>query len=251
MKIERININDITPYENNAKEHPEWQIDQIVKSIEKFGFNDPIAIDENGVIIEGHGRYYACDKLGYSEVECIRLEHLTEEQKRAYILAHNKLTMNTGFDIETLELELSEIPFDMSDFGFADIDLPVEHTNTASEHDEKYTRNINDIYYEPSDVTPAISECISTERYDSFVSKINSLSGITEEERRLLKLSATRFIEYRYDKIADLYASSEGALRETMQELALVIVDFEESIRQGITRIKDFAIDVIREGTNE
>lgn len=123
MQIEKIDINKIIPYANNAKLHPREQIEQIKQSIVEFGNNDPIAIDENGVVIEGHGRLIALKELGYKEVEVIRLSHLTEEQKKAYILVHNKLTMNTDFDFELLESELSEIEdIDMSEFGFEDLE---------------------------------------------------------------------------------------------------------------------------------
>lgn len=119
MKIEKIGIEEIKTYENNAKIHTSEQIEQIKKSIQEFGFNDPIAIDENNVIIEGHGRYEALRQLKYKEIECIRLTNLTEEQKAAYMLIHNKVTMNTGFDIELLEEELSKISnIDMQDFNF-------------------------------------------------------------------------------------------------------------------------------------
>ncbi|WP_347104276.1 site-specific DNA-methyltransferase [Streptococcus anginosus] len=119
MKIEVLPITTIKEYENNAKLHPREQIEQIKKSIQEFGNNDPIAIDENNVIIEGHGRYMALKELGFSEIEVIKLTHLTEEKKKAYILAHNKLTMNTDFDIQLLNEELSDIiDIDMSDFGF-------------------------------------------------------------------------------------------------------------------------------------
>lgn len=119
MKIEKIAIKEIKPNENNAKLHPQWQLDQIKESIVQFGNNDPIAIDENNVVIEGHGRLMALDQLGYEEAEIIRLKHLTEEQKSAYILAHNKLTMNTDFDLTILEEELEKIEsIDMENFGF-------------------------------------------------------------------------------------------------------------------------------------
>ena len=136
MKIEKISIEKIKMYENNAKEHPSWHIEQIKDSIHEFGFNDPIAVDENNVIIEGHGRYLALKELGYKEVEFIRLEHLTEEQKKAYILAHNKLTMNTGFNEELLMLELEEITeIDMEQFGFEEIkeELLTDKYGTATE----------------------------------------------------------------------------------------------------------------------
>lgn len=117
MEIEKVKISELLEYKYNAKEHPKWQIEQIVASIKEFGFNDLIAIDENNTIIEGHGRLYALQELGETEVDCIRLSHLDEEQKKAYILAHNKLTMNTDFDLLQLELD-NIIDIDMSDFGF-------------------------------------------------------------------------------------------------------------------------------------
>ena len=126
MKIEKINISKIIEYSGNTKEHPEWQIEQIKNSIQEFGFNDPIAIDEKGIIIEGHGRYLALKELGYAEVEVIRLNHLTEEQKTAYAIAHNKLTMNTEFDIEKLQYELNKLEvndFDLDLLGFDEAEL--------------------------------------------------------------------------------------------------------------------------------
>ena len=123
LKIEMLPIEELNPYENNAKLHPKEQIDQIVRSMEEFGNNDPIAIDENNVIIEGHGRLLALKQMGEKEVPVIRLKHLTDEQKRAYILAHNQLTLNTGFDEDILAAELESIVgIDMADFGF-DLDV--------------------------------------------------------------------------------------------------------------------------------
>ena len=127
MEIIKLKLNDLKPYENNAKIHTEEQIKQIKKSIEQFGMNDPIAVwgDEN-LIVEGHGRLEALKELGYDEVECIRLDHLTDEERKAYTLAHNKLTMNTDFDFDILNMELDDIDtINMADFGF-DLELDIE-----------------------------------------------------------------------------------------------------------------------------
>lgn len=141
MEVINVAIEDITPYQNNAKRHPKKQIDRIIKSIEEFGYNDPIAIDENNIIIEGHGRFEAVKQLGYTQVPCIQLKHLTEEQKKAYILVHNKLNMETGFDDEILGKELDSIlDIKMDDFGF---NLNISFENLFKENERQRT---NDTY---------------------------------------------------------------------------------------------------------
>lgn len=109
MKVEKVKVIEVVPYTNNAKEHPQEQIDKIKASIKEFGFNDPIAIDEDNVVIEGHGRLIALQQLGEEYVDVIRIEHLTEVQKKQYVIAHNKLCMDTGFDMEILALEIEAI----------------------------------------------------------------------------------------------------------------------------------------------
>lgn len=118
LKIEYIPIDDLRPYENNAKIHTQEQIEQIKQSIQEFGMNDPIALWKNNIIIEGHGRLLACQSLGIKEVPIIRLDDLTDDERKAYTLIHNKLTMNTDFDIDILNEELEHIEIDMSEFGF-------------------------------------------------------------------------------------------------------------------------------------
>lgn len=121
LKVEYLPLDKLKPYKNNAKLHPAEQIEQIKKSIEKFGFNDPIAVWGDDTIIEGHGRLIAAQELGIEKVPVIRLDNLTDEERKAYTLAHNKLTMNSGFDNDLLDLELGDISgIDMTDFGFID-----------------------------------------------------------------------------------------------------------------------------------
>jgi len=113
-------------YENNAKLHPDSQIEQIANSIKQFGFNDPIALDEGNIIIEGHGRYLAALKLGMQKIPCIVLSHLTPAKKKAYIIAHNKLTTSTGYDEEKLMAEIEAIKLDDDfDFDLSEIGIDV------------------------------------------------------------------------------------------------------------------------------
>mgnify|MGYP001426141273 CR=1 FL=1 len=123
LPSEQLPVGSLTPYEKNAKKHPSEQVQQIVDSIRQFGMNDPIAVwGPTNLIVEGHGRLLACKKLGIKTVPVIRLDHLSEEQRKAYALAHNKLTMNSDFDFDMLTDELAGIvDIDMTAFGF---DLP-------------------------------------------------------------------------------------------------------------------------------
>lgn len=120
LKIEYLNKEELKPYANNAKIHTEDQVEQIKNSIREFGFNDPIAIWHDNEIIEGHGRLLAVMEMPEIEkVPVIRLDDLTDEQRRAYTLVHNKLTMNTDFDIDLVNIEIEDIlEIDMGKYGF-------------------------------------------------------------------------------------------------------------------------------------
>lgn len=118
LKIEYVPLDSLKPYKNNAKKHPDSQIKQIADSINQFGMNDPIAVSDNE-IIEGHGRYLACKLINFDTVPIIRLDHLTEQQRKAYNIVHNKLCLNSDFDLKLLATELDSIfDINMDDFGF-------------------------------------------------------------------------------------------------------------------------------------
>jgi len=126
LKIEYVDKSELKQYANNAKIHTAEQIEQIKRSIEEFGFNDPVAVWHDNEIIEGHGRLLAVMQMDeIQEVPIIRLDDLTDEERRAYMLTHNQLTMNTGFDFALLEEELENLDIDMSEFGFEEY----EHTD--------------------------------------------------------------------------------------------------------------------------
>ena len=121
MLIEQLKTSDLIPYARNSRAHSDSQVAQIAGSIREFGFTNPVLIDGKNGIIAGHGRVMAAQKLGMKEVPCIRLSHLTETQRKAYIIADNKLALNAGWDEEMLGLELAdlrEMNFDLGLIGF-------------------------------------------------------------------------------------------------------------------------------------
>jgi len=123
MQIEQLKVGDLIPYVNNSRTHSDEQVTQVASSIKEFGFTNPILIDGDGGIIAGHGRLMAAKKLGLVEVPCIRLGHLSEAQRKAYVIADNQLALNSGWDLDTLKLEidrLGELDFDIELLGFDD-----------------------------------------------------------------------------------------------------------------------------------
>lgn len=144
LKIEYLPIDTLKPYENNAKEHPQEQIEQIIESIRQFGMNDPIAIygDEH-LIVEGHGRLLALQQMGATEAPTIRLDHMTDEQRKAYTLVHNKTTMNSGFNLEILNEELDSLSIDMTDFGFNLEDMEQDEFEPINDEELPETQNFD------------------------------------------------------------------------------------------------------------
>lgn len=172
LKIEYVDINSIRPYENNAKEHPIEQIEQIKKSIQEFGNNDPIAVWHNE-IVEGHGRYEALKQLGETSIPIIRLDDLTDEQRKAYTLVHNKLTMNSDFNFEMLTEELdSIIDINMEDFGFMEGNIDWDNVSELRD----------DTYEEPQHNMLECPQCHHIDR-DIHFKKVDSNEKMVVEEQ--------------------------------------------------------------------
>ena len=125
-RFEKVNIDKLIPYARNARTHSKEQILQLRASLREFGFVNPVIVDKDYNVIAGHGRILAAKEEGIPEVPCVFAEHLTDAQKRAYILADNRLAMNAGWDAEMLAVELSDlqaVDFDVSLLGFDDAEL--------------------------------------------------------------------------------------------------------------------------------
>ena len=185
MEIEKVKIDAIKPYENNAKLYPPEQVEQIKKSIMEFGNNDPIAIDEESVIIEGHGRYQALKELGYKEAEVIMLKNLTEEQKRAYILIHNKLTMNTGFDLNILNEELKKIK--SIDLGYFNFDNELEEYNEETEEEHEFKQMVFEFNIEQYKLIEKVLDATKEITFNTFGNKHKNGNKIYEVVKRWAK----------------------------------------------------------------
>lgn len=142
MNYKEIEISKLMPYENNARTHSEAQLNRIAESISEFGFINPILIDKEYGIIAGHGRMMAAKQLGIDKVPCLFVEHLSEEQKRAYIIADNKLALDAGWDYDILEREmkaLQEMDFDLELTGFTEDEIAgIIKLGTEEEYEDEF-----------------------------------------------------------------------------------------------------------------
>lgn len=126
LKIEYISVNGLKPYERNVKKHVDFDVENIAKSIQKYGFDDPIGIwGKDNTVVEGHGRLLAAKKLGLEKVPCIRLDHLTDKERREYAIAHNKTAELSLWNDANLSLELPDLDFEGFDFGFKKVEKEI------------------------------------------------------------------------------------------------------------------------------
>lgn len=174
LQVEYEATESLVPYANNAKIHTSEQVEQICSSIREFGFNDPIAVwtnkDGESEIVEGHGRVLAAQKLGIDKVPVIHLDRMSDEQRRAYTHVHNQLTMNTGWDFDTLQCDMEELDFDFEDFGF-------DSTESCNADDFGYDFKLND---SDEPLSKTITLQLSNEQYfcvEEAMRNVGAVSG--------------------------------------------------------------------------
>ena len=154
LKIEYKHPDDIIPYAMNSRTHSDEQVAQVAASIKEFGFTNPILVDEFNVIIAGHGRLMAAKKLGLDQVPTITLEGLTEAQRKAYVIADNKLALNAGWDDQALQTELErlqELDFDLALTGFDVDELARMFDDQEIEPEEQSYSEVFNVIVECSD----------------------------------------------------------------------------------------------------
>jgi ParB-like nuclease domain len=135
--IEHVSVRALKPYPRNARRHSKAQIKQIAASIERFGFNNPVLIADDGGIVAGHGRVAAAKLLGIETVPAVRLSHLSEAERRAYVIADNKLALNAGWDREMLAIELQglvdlDFEIELTGFSLAEVDIVLDEARESA-----------------------------------------------------------------------------------------------------------------------
>ena len=230
MNITEMKLADIKPYEKNQKKHPEEQVKNIATSIKKYGFVQPIVLSADNEIIIGHGRYLAAKQMKLKDVPCVYADNLTEEQIRELRIIDNKLN-ESEWDIDFLKMDLEELDFSDFDIDFGLGDDDVEDDYDVSE-DGTYTQKTEIPQYEVTGEVPKLNECVEIEKYNQLVESINA-SSVSEDEKKFMLYAAARHLAFDYTKVAEYYAAASKEMQELMEESALVIIDFEDAIKNG------------------
>ena len=171
MKITYKNIEELIPYARNSRTHSDEQVAQIAASIKEFGWTNPVLVDGENGIIAGHGRVLGARKLGIKEIPTIELSHLTNAQRRAYVIADNKLALNAGWDMSALSLELQDLDtgeLDLSLLGFSEKEL--EDILTWAPDSEKSTDNEKNITDESRNLL--MIECVTESELEKLYNEI-------------------------------------------------------------------------------
>lgn len=238
MQVTMRKIGDIRPYEKNPRKN-DGAVDAVAESIKEFGWQQPIVVDKDGVIIAGHTRYKAAKKLKMKEVPVVVADNLTEEQVRAYRLADNKSGELAEWDMALLDEELAALAdMDMSLFGFSEADA-------EEKIEEKYTLKANIPQYEIQGENPPVTALYNDAKCKSLIEEING-SACSEEKKAFLRMAAYRHVVFDYTKIAEFYAAASEECQTLMERSALVIIDIEDAIANGYVKMSK-TIDLLRE----
>lgn len=228
MDVINKRIDAIKPYENNPRKN-DAAVQYVANSIREFGFKQPIVVDRNGVIVAGHTRYKAAIELGLEEVPCIMADDLTDEQVKAYRLADNKVAEASEWDFDLLEKEMNGIyDIDLEQFGFSAEGEVLD--------DNKYTAEINIPQYEVAGESVTLGQLVDTSWADELIEEIEA-SQVSEAEKSFLIEAAKRHNRFNYRNIAEYYAEASEEMQRLMERSALVIIDFDDAIKNGYVQL--------------
>lgn len=234
MNIIEMSVEELIPYENNPRKNDD-AVEKVALSISAFGFKVPIVIDANNVIVTGHTRLRAAKKLGITTVPCIKADDLTDEQIKAFRLADNKVAEFSQWDEEKLMKELDELgTIDMSLYGF---DFPDDEEG-EEEQDDTYTDKTNIPQYDITGDVPELSELVDEQKTKELLEEIEN-SDLAYDEKQFLIKAAQRHLVFNYKKVAEYYAAASEEMQELMEKSALVIIDYNDAIMNGYTKLSE------------
>jgi len=242
-------VESLIPYARNSRTHSEAQVTKIAASIREFGFLNPVIVDKDNGIVAGHGRVMAAKKLGMVDVPVIQADHLTEAQRRAYVIADNRLALDAGWDEEMLKIEFTDLQdagFDILLTGFTDdelADIGLLGDEGGGEDDNPYSQKVDAPHYEVKGEKPVIEDLYDNDKALGLIHDIQE-SSLPEDEKKLLMAAASRHIVFDFEKLAEYYAHSSAECQRLMEDSALIIVDFNKAISDGYVNLNEELADI-------
>lgn len=287
MQIIYKKLHDITPYDKNPRINDN-AVEVVANSILEFGFKNPIVVDKNDVIINGHTRYLASIALGLEEVPVIKADDLTEAQVKAFRIMDNKSSEFAEWDYSLLLSEINDIKLDIDGdiealTGFNDLELDeinkafanldtniylgdsfspsagtgsgdneyiqeeVDRDEYPGEDNNPYTSKINIPQYEIRGEKPALEDLVKVEKTNELIANINK-ADIPADIKDFLIKASYRHLAFNYQKVAEYYAHASKEVQELMEQSALVIIDYNDALKNGYIQIKDAVDAMIRAG---
>jgi hypothetical protein len=254
MKIVNLKIDQIKPYEKNPRHNAE-AVPHVARSIKEFGFQQPLVLDENHVIIVGHTRLLAAKSLGLKEVPCT-VAKMTPEKAKAYRLMDNRTHERATWDNVLLMDEI----LDLKEFytpEFLDFTSLFENVDESSPdkdddgNDSKYTDKIESPVYKITGERPSLADLCDSQKQQSLLESIQK-SNIPVEIKNFLTIASYRHIKFNYQNIAEYYAHADKETQDLMEKSALIIIDYNKSIEYGYQKLcKDLADSYAAEGHTE
>jgi len=240
-QIQWMEINELTPYENNPRNNLK-AVKRVADSIQEFGFNQPIVVDKDNIIVVGHTRWKASKELGLKEVPVLYMpDDISDAKVKAYRIADNKLNEYASWDDELLlsELEdIKEIMGDVESTGFSEKNLD----DLMNKTDDAYTKKIDTPIYEPKGENPSLDTLYNDTHAMKLMADIKN-STVPDDIKKFLSLAAYRHVEFNYKRIAEYYAHADADTQKLIEDSAMVIVDFDRAIELGYVKLRDDLLD--------
>lgn len=231
-----IDPNEVVPYEKNAKIHTDKQVKNIVNSIKRFGWQQDTVLTKDNVLVIGHGRRLAALEIGcempYHVIDK-NADELTDEDIRELRIADNQTNAETGFDFDALAEDIEDLDFSGFDFDFG-------LSSSQESGEEKYTGKTDIPQYEPSGEEWDTSDLYDDSKTLELVQEIEN-SGVDDDVKQFLIKAACRHTRFNYKRIADYYSNASTDVQELMERSALVIIDYDDAIKNGYTKLDEMA----------
>lgn len=238
-----VDVDKLVPNPRNANQHDAEQIGQIAGSMLSFGWTDPIIIWKDNLIIAGHGRQKAAQMIGVKNAPCVDCSHMTENEARAFALAHNRIARNSTFDLDMMGEELRDLAnsdFSLTDLGFNQGEIDEAFKGLMEEgqgdDDDRYTQTVESPIYEVTGEKPSTNELFD---YDKTLKLIHEIHGsdVPDDVKAFLQQAATRHTVFNYAKIAEFYAHADQPTQDLMERSALVVIDYDKAIENGFVKL--------------